>query len=73
MLQNRQNCRLIIPYLNNHNPQYGSWWDSSAHRQSSYEYNLWWDEFFKTPGVTSEDAFSLVEFLSYLFGFDLNY
>lgn len=55
------------------NALYGSWVNSSAHRQFSYEYNQWWKVFFDTEGVTQGDAFALVEFLAALFGFDLHY
>ncbi len=53
-----------------HDPKYGSWVETSAHRQFSYEYNQWWKVFFDTEGVTQGDAFALVEFLAVLFGFD---
>jgi hypothetical protein len=56
-----------------HDPHFGSWWDASAHRQASYEYNQWWYAFFSIDGVTATDAFALVEFLAKLFGFDLNF
>ena len=57
--------------IDNQNPYYGSWVDSRNHRSFSYEYNLWWREFFRTPGVKASDAFALVEFLAGLFGFDI--
>ena len=56
-----------------HNPQNGAWWESHAHHQNSYGYNLWWDAFFSISDVTAEDAFALADFLSNLYGFVTNY
>ena len=59
--------------IDNQNPFFGSWVEAHHHRSFSYEYNQWWYEFFNIPGVTRSDAFALVDFLSQLFGFNLNF
>ena len=59
--------------INNQDPIYGSWVNSAKHAKFSYAYNQWWTAFFGMNNVTASDAFALVDFLSVLFGFDLNY
>ena len=49
--------------------KYGAWWESHAHLENSYQYNLWWDVFFSIDGITASDAEALADFLANLFGF----
>ena len=56
--------------INIHDPNNLAWWESGPHRQSSYEYNLWWKAFFALPAPTKEEAEMLAEFLASLFGYD---
>ena len=58
--------------IDNTDPKYGAWWEAKSHLKNAREYNLWWDCFFEEPGVTSETAKSLAEFLAKLFGFEWN-
>lgn len=34
--------------INVHNPQYGSWWQSTSHLQNAYNYNAAWGNFLQT-------------------------
>jgi len=59
--------------INIHEPQFGTWWETTSHLENAWEYNSQWGEFLETTNPTQESILQKGRTIMNSYGYNTNY